>query len=49
MKALYKYPQSRFPYEELVQINAGRKRTDAEDEIDDTGISFYNISDQIIF
>ncbi|MEM9827897.1 MAG: glucosidase [Planctomycetota bacterium] len=37
MEALYKYPQCRFPYEELVDIGRGRDRTEAEYEIDDTG------------
>jgi len=39
MKALYKYPQTRFPYEELVAINAHRNRSEPEYELVDTGIS----------
>ncbi|MFN2459149.1 MAG: glucosidase [Candidatus Velthaea sp.] len=37
MKALYKYPQRRFPYERLVEENARRGRGDAEFELLDTG------------
>jgi len=37
MKALYKYPQTAFPYETLVAENAGRSRTDPEFEILETG------------
>ncbi|TWU51862.1 MGH1-like glycoside hydrolase domain-containing protein [Rubripirellula reticaptiva] len=36
MKALYKYPQSRYPYEELVAISSQRSRTDDEYEMLDT-------------
>lgn len=36
MKFLYKYPQRRFPYEELVQENQRRDRTVSEYEILDT-------------
>lgn len=39
MKALYKYPQSKFPYEELVKENGKRSRTDPEYELLDTGIN----------
>ncbi len=38
MKALYKYPQRAFPYEQLVQENARRGRDDPEYELLDTGI-----------
>lgn len=38
MKALYKYPQGAFPYEQLVAENARRTRQDREFEITDTGI-----------
>lgn len=38
MKALYKYPQNRFPYEELVAENKNRNYGDAEYELLDTGI-----------
>ena len=38
MKALYKYPQGRFPYEALVQRNAGLPKAAPEFELVDTGI-----------
>ena len=38
MRALYKYPQARFPYEELVKVNAARTRDDPEYELLDTGV-----------
>ena len=38
MRGLYKYPQSRFPYEQLVSVNAGRGRDEPEYELVDTGI-----------
>jgi hypothetical protein len=38
MKALYKYPQSPFPYSDLVWTNRGRRRTESEYELIDTGI-----------
>ena len=38
MKALYKYPQSAFPYDWLVQENQRRTRHDPEFELIDTGI-----------
>jgi hypothetical protein len=37
MKALYKYPQSAFPYTRLVEENRRRDRTDPEFELLDTG------------
>ena len=36
MKFLYKYPQRRFPYEELVAENAARNRDVPEYELLDT-------------
>jgi len=36
-KALYKYPQSEFPYQKLIDGNAGRSRTEMELELIDTG------------
>jgi hypothetical protein len=36
MKALYKYPQTAFPYDQLLQENARRGPTDPEFEITDT-------------
>ncbi|MDB5343933.1 MAG: Mannosyl oligosaccharide glucosidase [Schlesneria sp.] len=38
MKALYKYPQTEFPYETLVGENQRRSRHDPEFELEDTGI-----------
>ncbi|MEM7234619.1 MAG: glucosidase, partial [Planctomycetota bacterium] len=37
MRALYKYPQSEFPYQQLVDENARRHRGDDEYELIDTG------------
>jgi hypothetical protein len=37
LKALYKYPQRAFPYEELLSENARRGRLDPELELTDTG------------
>lgn len=38
MKYLYKYPQSKFPYEELVSVNGQKSKTEPEFELSDTGI-----------
>jgi hypothetical protein len=38
MKGLYKYPQARFPYEQLVQENHRRGNDEPEFELIDTGI-----------
>lgn len=38
MRILYKYPQSAFPYEQLVAENARRGRQDPEFELIDTGV-----------
>ena len=38
MKALYKYPQAAFPYEELVRENGRRSRLEPEFELVDTGV-----------
>ena len=38
MKGLYKYPQARFPYENLTDINRRRSRTENEYELVDTGV-----------
>jgi hypothetical protein len=38
MKALYKYPQRPFPYDQLVAENGRRARTEPEYELADTGI-----------
>jgi hypothetical protein len=37
-KGLYKYPQSAFPYEQLVEENRKRTRRDPEFELADTGV-----------
>ena len=38
LKALYKYPQAEFPYEELVRVNRDRGKSDPEFELADTGV-----------
>ncbi|MGB7085920.1 MAG: glucosidase, partial [Phormidesmis sp.] len=38
MKALYKYPQAAYPYEQLKQESLNRDRTEPEFELMDTGI-----------
>jgi Glycosyl hydrolase family 63 C-terminal domain len=38
MKYLYKYPQSAFPYDDLVATNKRRNRSDMEYELLDTGV-----------
>src|SRR5215471_7981268 len=38
MKYLYKYPQSAYPYEDLVRTNHARTRNDMEYELLDTGV-----------
>ncbi|HKS91949.1 MAG TPA: hypothetical protein VJQ83_08465, partial [Tepidiformaceae bacterium] len=38
MKALYRYPQAAFPYDQLVTENAHRGRDQPEFEIEDTGV-----------
>jgi hypothetical protein len=38
MKALYKYPQRAFPYDELVAENAKRTRLEPEFELEETGV-----------
>lgn len=38
MKYLYKYPQKKFPYEDMLQENAKRSREEREYQIVDTGI-----------
>jgi hypothetical protein len=38
MKALYKYPQRAFPYDELRRVNRERTQYDPEYELEDTGI-----------
>lgn len=38
MRALYKYPQARFPYERLIEENRRRSRSEPEFELADTGV-----------
>ena len=38
MKMLYKYPQTAFPYDELLRVNRQRNRNELEFELLDTGI-----------
>jgi hypothetical protein len=38
MKMLYKYPQSEFPYSQLITVNQSRSRKEPEYELIDTGI-----------
>ncbi len=38
LKALYKYPQAEFPYQQLIDESARRDRTQPEYEITDTGV-----------
>ncbi|KAL8651441.1 MAG: hypothetical protein Q9226_004702, partial [Calogaya cf. arnoldii] len=38
MKYLYKYPQSKFPYNDLIAENAKRSKTDREYQLIDTGV-----------
>jgi hypothetical protein len=38
LKYLYKYPQSAYPYADLVSINSGRNRNQMEYELLDTGV-----------
>lgn len=38
LRMLYKYPQAKFPYEDLVAVNAARTRQDPEYELLDTGV-----------
>ena len=42
MKALYKYPQSQFPYQQLVDENQRRGKHDPEYELCDTGVFSQN-------
>ena len=36
-RSLYKYPQTEFPYQDLIKTNAARSRIEPEYEIEDTG------------
>ena len=42
MKMLYKYPQKAYPYDDLVQTNRKRSRSEAEYELLDTGVFDHN-------
>lgn len=43
MKALYRYPQNEFPYEELLQRNLERNQQDPEFELTDTGFTLIRV------
>ncbi|EGW31533.1 uncharacterized protein SPAPADRAFT_51535 [Spathaspora passalidarum NRRL Y-27907] len=49
MKYLYKYPQSKFPYQQLIDENAKRTRLEDEYELTDTGIFKDNKYFDIVF
>ena len=57
MKYLYKYPQRKFPYEELVAESSSRSRDVNEYELMDTGVFddnrywdvFVEVSDRVCF
>ena len=38
MKHLYKYPQAEFPYQQLVEVNRNRSKSEAEFELLDSGV-----------
>jgi hypothetical protein len=38
MRMLYKYPQAEFPYQQILQVNSQRGRSDPEYELLDTGV-----------
>ncbi len=50
-KALYRYPHRAYPYDDLIQENARRGRSDDEYEIEDTGIfsenRFFDIQQEV--
>lgn len=43
MKALYRYPQNEFPYDELLQRNLERNQQDPEFELTDTGCTLIKV------
>jgi glycogen debranching enzyme len=49
MKYLYKYPQNRFPYEDLLKTNAERSKLECEYELADTGIFENNEYFDVVF
>ncbi len=38
LRAFYRYPQAAFPYAELIETNGRRSRSEAEYELEDTGV-----------
>jgi hypothetical protein len=42
MKALYKYPQSAYPYQKLIEENRRRNKSELEYELEDTGVFHEN-------
>ena len=44
MRAVYKYPQEKFPYDSLVEENSKRGKDDAEYELLDTGLLLHDLS-----
>ncbi|KAK6464655.1 Six-hairpin glycosidase-like protein [Scheffersomyces coipomensis] len=49
MKYLYKYPQGKFPYKELVDVNSKRSRLEDEYEIYETGLFDDNKYFDVVF
>ncbi|CAK7894364.1 hypothetical protein CAAN1_02S06150 [[Candida] anglica] len=49
MKYLYKYPQGKFPYKELIEENGKRSRLEQEYEITDTGLFDENKYFDVVF
>ncbi|CCH41117.1 hypothetical protein BN7_654 [Wickerhamomyces ciferrii] len=49
MKYLYKYPQNKFPYDDLRNTNANRSKTEREYELVDTGIFDNNEYFDVVF
>jgi len=49
MKYLYKYPQNKFPYDDLRNTNAQRSKTEKEYELVDTGIFDNNEYFDVVF
>lgn len=49
MKYLYKYPQTKFPYEQLIEENGKKTRLEKEYELTDTGIFDENKYFDVVF
>lgn len=49
MKYLYKYPQTAFPYQQLIEENGKRSRVEREYELEDTGIFDENKYFDVVF